>query len=184
MTERKSSRKYYFSVEGDTEKWYLDWLQKTINDSKNATAHVKFTVKVEKNPCAFVKSLPSLQESTEIVHVIDIEGNDSSNRKTLFKVLENLAKAKTVKSGIKYQLGYCNLSFDLWIILHKNDCFGAYSFNHNYLLLINKAYNTNFENMADYKKKASFANVLDKLVLEDIFSAIKRARFIQSKKRK
>ena len=28
---RKETKKYYFSVEGETEKWYLDWLQKTIN---------------------------------------------------------------------------------------------------------------------------------------------------------
>ena len=28
---RKENRTYFFSVEGDTEKWYLDWLQTTIN---------------------------------------------------------------------------------------------------------------------------------------------------------
>lgn len=27
---RKENRTYYFSVEGETEKWYLDWLQSTI----------------------------------------------------------------------------------------------------------------------------------------------------------
>lgn len=28
---RKENRTYYFSVEGETEKWYLDWLQSAIN---------------------------------------------------------------------------------------------------------------------------------------------------------
>ena len=27
----KENRTYYFSVEGATEKWYLDWLQNMIN---------------------------------------------------------------------------------------------------------------------------------------------------------
>lgn len=27
--KRKTQVKYYFSVEGDTEKWYLDWLEKS-----------------------------------------------------------------------------------------------------------------------------------------------------------
>lgn len=30
---RKENRTYYFSVEGETEKWYLDWLQSAINAS-------------------------------------------------------------------------------------------------------------------------------------------------------
>lgn len=34
-TRRKQTKKYYFSVEGETEKWYLEWLQKQINDSAN-----------------------------------------------------------------------------------------------------------------------------------------------------
>lgn len=39
---RKENRTYYFSVEGDTEQWYLEWLQKTINATPSATCTVKF----------------------------------------------------------------------------------------------------------------------------------------------
>ena len=28
---KKLTKKYYFSVEGDTEVWYLDWLRDMIN---------------------------------------------------------------------------------------------------------------------------------------------------------
>ena len=31
MAKRKPTNKYYFSVEGETEQWYLKWLQDTIN---------------------------------------------------------------------------------------------------------------------------------------------------------
>ena len=33
---RKETRKYYFSVEGETEHWYLNWLQNTINAESDA----------------------------------------------------------------------------------------------------------------------------------------------------
>lgn len=36
MIKRKSILKYYFSVEGDTEQWYLEWLQNQINNASNA----------------------------------------------------------------------------------------------------------------------------------------------------
>lgn len=29
--ERKLTKKYHFSVEGKTKKWYLDWLKDNIN---------------------------------------------------------------------------------------------------------------------------------------------------------
>lgn len=32
MAKLKITNKYYFSVEGETEKWYLDWLQDKINN--------------------------------------------------------------------------------------------------------------------------------------------------------
>ncbi|GEB77771.1 hypothetical protein SIN01_21160 [Sporolactobacillus inulinus] len=32
----KLKKPFYFSVEGETEKWYLDWLQKQINNHPDA----------------------------------------------------------------------------------------------------------------------------------------------------
>ena len=51
---RKLTKKYYFSVEGETEKWYLDWLQDLINNS-DASCKVSFNSKVEKDPVKYVK---------------------------------------------------------------------------------------------------------------------------------
>ena len=33
---RKETKKYYFTVEGETEKWYFEWLQRTINSTPAA----------------------------------------------------------------------------------------------------------------------------------------------------
>ena len=37
MADRKENISYTFTVEGDTEKWYLDWLEKQINACSDAT---------------------------------------------------------------------------------------------------------------------------------------------------
>ena len=42
MIKRKSTLKYYFSVEGETEQWYLEWLQEQINNAPEAACKVSF----------------------------------------------------------------------------------------------------------------------------------------------
>ena len=67
---RKETRKYYFSVEGETEKWYLDWLQKTINAIPDSKYNVKLDSKIQKDPLARVKGMTLIDE-IEITHVFD-----------------------------------------------------------------------------------------------------------------
>ena len=57
MATRKLERKYYFSVEGETEKWYLEWLQKQINTTPQSSYKVSFVIKVQKDPMKFIKSV-------------------------------------------------------------------------------------------------------------------------------
>lgn len=42
MAKMKSTKKYYFSVEGETEQWYLKWLQDRINETEEAKIKVSF----------------------------------------------------------------------------------------------------------------------------------------------
>lgn len=43
MPVRKITKKYYFSVEGETEQWYLEWLRDLINASPSASRVVPDT---------------------------------------------------------------------------------------------------------------------------------------------
>ena len=70
--KRKTQVKYYFSVEGDTEKWYLDWLEKIINNDPNSVITVKLDSKIEKSPQRRVKRM-SIITQTEIWHLCDYE---------------------------------------------------------------------------------------------------------------
>ena len=52
MARRKIKQKYFFSVEGETEQWYLEWLKTEINKNKDTACEVIFDIKIEKKAVA------------------------------------------------------------------------------------------------------------------------------------
>ncbi len=72
MAVRKTTKKYYFSVEGETEQWYLKWLQDTINNTEKTKFKVSFDCPVQKNPVKRAKCLV-VTKKTEIYHISDYE---------------------------------------------------------------------------------------------------------------
>lgn len=56
MSKMKTTKKYYFTVEGETEQWYLKWLQDRINQAGESTYKVSFDCPVQKNPLKRAKS--------------------------------------------------------------------------------------------------------------------------------
>ena len=177
---RKETRKYYFSVEGETEKWYLDWLQKTINAISEAKYNVKLDAKIQKDPLARVKGM-TLLEQTEITHVFDRESEDSIHTKQFQETLDRMSDAEQLGKDINYKLGYSNFTFELWIILHKADCNGAKTNRKQYLSDLNKAYGEKFEDLNEYKRENDFKRILKKLTIEDVISAVKRSEVIMKR---
>lgn len=174
---RKEKRTYYFSVEGETEKWYLEWLQNTINALPEAKYVVKLDRKVEKDPISYVKRLTVLQKS-EITHVFDYESNDPEHIGQFKSTLDKMKKAQATGKSVVYRLAYSNFSFELWLILHKSDCNGPLTHRKQYLDKINVAFDENFASLGAYKEEANFRRLLGKLSLEDTRNAIRRARSI------
>lgn len=64
-----------------------------------------------------------------------------------------MIKAEKIGKKVKYDLGYSNLTFELWIILHKLDCNSSKTNCNHYLSELNKAYNENFEDLREYKEE-------------------------------
>ncbi len=75
MVKRKPTNKYYFSVEGETEHWYLKWLQDMINDTEEAVCKVSIDCHVNKNPLKHVKAL-TVTRKIEVYHFFDYESNE------------------------------------------------------------------------------------------------------------
>lgn len=120
----KHTKKYYFSVEGETEQWYLKWLQNLINQTPESKIKVSFDCPVQKNPLRRAKSIV-LTGKTEIYHISDYESNDETHVREFKETIDRMSEAKKIGKQINYKFGYSNLTFDLWIVLHKTDCNGA-----------------------------------------------------------
>lgn len=59
--------------------------------------------------------------------------------------------AKNLGKSIVYQYGYSNLSFELWMILHKQNHIASVSSVKNYLAHINNSYGEQFPSLRKYK---------------------------------
>lgn len=174
---RKITKKYYFSVEGETEQWYLEWLRDCINQLDQSHYNVAIDCKVEKNPYKRVKKM-TITSKTEIWHLSDYESNDEFHVQQFKQTIDNLKRASSVGKNITYKFGYSNFTFDLWIILHKLDCNGIKTHRKQYISSINKAYNKQFINMDDYKHHDNFLSCLNQLNIDDVKKAIERSKHI------
>jgi len=176
---RKTTQKYYFSVEGETEKWYFDWLQEKINSEPAAKHKVSIDSKIQ-NPIKRAKSINVLTK-TEIIHVFDYESNDEVHTVQFIKTLDSLKDTSKLGKQIKYYPGYSNFTFELWMVLHKAECNAPLVHRRQYLEPINKAYGEKFENLDQYKHEANFKRVLGKISLPEVIAAINRSKVIVQK---
>lgn len=181
---RKETRKYYFSVEGKTEKLYLDWLQNTINSDLRSKYNVKFDSKIERNPVSRVKNLSPIG-NIEITHIFDIESEATNHVKGFRKTLERMKEVQDLGKNIVYKLGYSNLTFELWIILHKADCNGRKNNCKEYRPDLNNAYGEKFKDLQEYKNEDNFKKrILQNLTIKDVISAVKRSQAIMDGNKK
>jgi hypothetical protein len=178
MANRKITRKYYFSVEGETKQWYFRWLEKQINHEPGAGCRVSFNCK-KKDPLKYAKAL-TVTHQTEVTHIFDYESSDLVHTTRFATTLDRMKKAEKLGKKISYKQGYSNFSFDLWIVLHKADCLKHFDHRGQYLEPINKAYGENFENLDQYKHEKNFERVLLKLSLQNVMDAVCRAQKIAS----
>ena len=180
MVKRKPTNKYYFSVEGETEHWYLKWLQDMINDTEEAVCKVSIDCPVNKNPLKHVKAL-TVTRKIEVYHFFDYESNEQHYVKAFQETLDNMKKAEKIGKQVKYKSGYSNFTFDLWIILHMMNCNSSYSHRKQYITSINQSFGEKFQNMDEFKEEANFKRCLKKMNLSNVISAIDRAKKIMQK---
>lgn len=180
---KKKSKKYYFTVEGETEPWYLKWLQNKINTAEDSKYQVSLDCPVQKNPLKRAKAMV-LTAQTEIWHISDYESDEDIHCNEFQRTMDNMKKAKELGKQINYKFGYSNLTFDLWIILHRTDCKSPLSHRRQYITELNRAYDENFENMDAYKKEDNFKRCLNKLQISDVINAISRAKAIMDNNKK
>ena len=141
---------------------------------------MKFDSKIQKDPLSRAKGLIVLEE-TEITHIFDRESESLVHEEEFSRTLEKMKEAEKIGKKIKYQLGYSNFTFELWIILHKIN-FNTHLDNRSqYLSYINRAYNEQFEDLGHYKNENNFKRILRGLTIDNVKDAITRAKDIMKK---
>ena len=96
MANRKKSKKYYFSVEGQTECWYLLRLKDLINSTKESVFNVDIDCQV-KEPLKRVKGLLTTSK-TEIYHFSDYESEEDRHVKLFKDTMDQMKKAMGLES--------------------------------------------------------------------------------------
>ena len=180
MRERRNI-KYFFSVEGETEELYFLYLKNLILTEENRIANPVF--QIEKcSPSKCVKKISVIHHCT-ITSIFDVEGNGTDHRKRFENTLKEMKASERLGKSIKFELGYSNIDFELWIILHKKDLFGTVGSKAQYLKNINQIYGTKFEALCEYKTERNFLQILSKITLDDVKAAIERAEKITKQRR-
>lgn len=180
MDEKKITQKYIFTVEGETEKWYFDWLGHTIKSSRESECNVSIIAVVEQRPLKYAKKINRLTTSY-IAHICDIESNESVHLRKFSNIIDQLKEAEKQK-GIPYKLGYSNFTFELWMVLHKQALNGALTHRSQYLSPINKVFNEHFDDLSEYKQETNFNRCLSKLTIDDVKEAVRRSKYIMERK--
>lgn len=178
----KKCKQYVLSVAGYNEKWYFEHLKKLINNSDESKFRVQFDIKIEKSPISRMKSLKRPvfgNEKITVFHIADYESNEEFHQNEFFKMLGELKTINTKKSNYRFDLGYTNFAFELWLILHKKYNFAQMIHRKHYIDPINRAYGTNFIRMKENKHKEPFDKLLTQIDLHDVKVAIENAKTIR-----
>ena len=112
--------------------------------------------KVEQSPRSFYKKLTPTS-NPEVFHICDVESTSKEHIDKFEKILSEMKESKKQKN-INYLLGYSNFTFELWLILHKQNCNRPLTKRQDYITQINKCScnsGERFENLEQFKQKSS-----------------------------
>lgn len=172
----RQSKKFFLSVEGETEKWYFEHLCRLINASDKAQYKLSLKCDVEKEPLAMAKRLVIPKRTAiDVWHVFDFESESEQHQEIFHEALRQMRDANRMGKKLRYRSAYSNFTFDLWMVLHRQNVVHC-GHRKEYVRQINSAFGTRFQKMDDYKKEANFKAILSEISLDDVARAVERAK--------
>ncbi len=162
---------YFLSCEGETERWYFEWLKNQINNDSRTKNKVDIKFK-KLMPSAFAKSnagtfTKDMLNDSIFCRIQDIEDYNDEHIKKFHLLLKSTKEARQRYKKISFIIGYSNFTFEVWILAHKAKVREIVDRAY-YYQEINSAYNTAFINNDDYKHENNFKNLLKQLTLDDV----------------
>ncbi len=185
---KKESRQVYMSVEGkNCETFYFEHLAKLINESDRSTYNLKIKPVMD-SPFSYAKRIAykpvekSNRADLPYFHIQDVEDyEDERYRSKFFHILDEMGKAQET-FHIKYELGYSNYTFEVWMLLHvAGNANYAVTDRHSYLKLINRHFKRNYLTLDEFKKEGEFKKILEEFIsLDSVFQAIAQAKKMEA----
>lgn len=181
-----SNLNYYISCEGETEKWYFEWLQAQINNDSRTKTKVTLNPHKGRTPTDYAKSTRGVYAATSgrcksFYRVQDIEGYSADHIKKLHELCENTKKARSITKNCEFAIAYSNFTFEVWIIAHKSQVPTVID-RSKYYTHINNAFGFEFKDDDEYKEENNFKKLLKKLTLDDvIYHALPECERIKKK---
>ncbi len=185
--QTQDNTKFYFSTEGETEEAYLLHLQKLINEGRKRK--IKFiTAVVKNNPLQKTANKWRSevgQTPIDLYHFFDYEGSTKVDKERFTNIvneLQRIPKQEKSKNKIRcYHACYANLTFEMWIVLHKTERCANVNTKKDYIKLINKEFGETYETLDKFKDQDNFQKFLKKnITYESVEQAIANAEKIMT----
>ena len=185
MQQRLCKNNPIITCEGETEKWYFQHFKVLVNNSSACTMRLDYEEPfVTKEPLRRAKYI-SIPFERKWYHIIDQETNSSSDKITFKNNLKNFNDIKKIRKNVKLYLGYSNISFELWLIMHKTNEQPQVHKPSQYLKLLKKLYNCpNIKELEEFKTKQNFERVLKQITLDDIKRAVRNGQKLELENKK
>lgn len=159
-------RQYATYFEGSQEKLYFDYVSKLIRE-KYPYIQIKF------NSYKNINALSKSSTGRNKIAFFDYDMNDKEFR-------------KRIEKDNKIKIYYSNISFDLWLLLHKTSYSKSVMSAHDYDKDIKRWYNFNSiknnNKIENIKEEENIKKILQQINLEDIKYAIGNAKSIMDRK--
>lgn len=170
---------YTITAEGETEVWYFEHLKSLINKSAERQGQAVFEPKKCVFPYKHAKNVSPFVETW--FHIMDRESIQEGDTASFETRLQSFCDVKKIKSKAKLVLGYSNVSFELWLLLHKLNNVKSVDKAKSYWKDIKRVYKlNNISQFEKYKGEDNFKRyVLSQITLDDIKNAIRNAERIE-----
>lgn len=175
VSQLKKNKNFYLAVEGQNEELYFNHIQKLLNETVGSEYRIVFKIKVKERPpinCVKWASSQSGLSTCQRYAIFDYEDDNHID--------ENLQAIDESRENNKVECIITNLTFEVWMILHKIDFRTCLNYRNQYLSCINDAFNKSYLSLSDFKNELEFKRILESITLSDVKDAYIRAKALNA----
>ncbi|OBR68406.1 hypothetical protein A7K91_21225 [Paenibacillus oryzae] len=168
-------RNYICTCEGSQEKIYLEHVAKLLTIFPQRVVSINAIIDQPGR-------LERQYEQYDRASLFDYDFNKELFEKNILQCEKMQREDKRAKGKNRRRTfhAYSNVNFDLWLVLHKENCNRPAASNDGYLDIVRRIYHLDKED--NIKKEQNIRRIVEQISLQDVKAAIRRAEDIRNKK--